>query len=90
MGPHFFRGNRNSLGVLFMDFQQLAGFETGVLLDLLTNIIAILRQRLLQSRERGPPADASQVPRSSNLQIVRIPYVVQCDSLYIHCEPCDV
>ena len=73
-----------------MDFQQLAGFETGVLLDLLTNIIAILRQRLLQSRERGPVSGLSQVPSSSSTQISRIPYVVQCDSLYIHCEPCDV
>ena len=50
-----------------MDFQQLAGLETGVLLDMLTNIIAILRQRLLQSRERGSIADVSQVPSSSRV-----------------------
>ena len=73
-----------------MNLQQLTELDTNVLLELLTNIIAILRQRLLQLREPGPPADVSQVPSSSNLQIVRIPYVVHCDSLYIHCEPCDV
>ena len=73
-----------------MNLQQLTELDTNVLLELLTNIIAILRQRLLQSRERGPVSGLSQVPSSSNLQIVRIPYVVQCDSLYIHCEPCDV
>ena len=72
-----------------MNLQQLTELDTNVLLELLTNIIAILRRRLLQLREPGPPADASQVQVPPIFRLSGFPYVVQCDSLYIHCEPCD-
>ena len=93
VGPQFLRGNQKyHWGLLFfMDPEQLSGFSTVQLLDLLTAIVGILQQRLGPGRE--PTAVESigvrPEPNSAVEPQTCIEYFLTCDQWSIHCTPVD-
>ena len=85
---HLFEETKNSNGVrVTMDFQTLAGLETGVLLELITTIIGILHQRFRRIVQ-GAQIDFVDLELSERTASLECPdYSICCEnSLRVHCR----
>ena len=85
---NLFEETKNSNGVrVTMDFQTLAGLETGVLLELITTIIGILHQRFRRIVQ-GAQIDFVDLELSERTASLECPdYSICCEnSLRVHCR----